>query len=115
MFLVDRLDLVEERINGVVQLRMHVQRQAGLGNLHGHAAPLLELIGRRIGFDRKHWVVQRPVDAFPKKDIVDVTVALKQLDPGNLLQDRSTCSGVPAAAPSMQKIRILSRPWAFHF
>ena len=44
MLLVDRFDLIEERINGVVQLRMHVQRQAGFGNLHGHAAPLIELI-----------------------------------------------------------------------
>ena len=86
MFLIDRLNLVEERINGVVQLGMHVQGQAGLGNLHGHAAPLLELIGRWIGLQREHRIMQRPVDAFPKKDIVDITVALKQLHLRDLLQ-----------------------------
>ena len=77
MFLVDGLDLVEERINRVVQLRVHVQRQAGLGDLHGHAPPLIELIRLRIGLDREHRVVQRPVDAFAEKDIVDITIALE--------------------------------------
>ena len=85
MFLVDRFDLVEERIDRVVQLRMHVQRQAGLGDLHRHPPPLLQLIGPGIGLEREHRIVQRLVDAFPKEDIVDVTVALKQLHPRDLL------------------------------
>src|SRR5665213_898115 len=86
MFLVDRFDLVEECINGVVQLGMHVEGQAGLGNLRSYATPLLELIGGWIGLEREHRVMQRLVDALSKKDIVDVTVTLRQLHPGNLLQ-----------------------------
>ena len=84
--LIDGLDLVEERIDGIVQFRMHVQGQAGLGDLHSHAAPLLELIRPRIGLEREHRVMQRRVHAFAKSNIVDVAVALKQLHPGDLLE-----------------------------
>ncbi len=77
MFLVDRFDLIEERIYRVVQLRVHVERQAGPGDFHRHTAPLDELIGFGVGLEREHRVVQRRIDAFPKEDVVDVGVALK--------------------------------------
>ena len=88
IFLVDRLDLVEEPVNRVVQLRVHVERQAGLGNLHRHAAPQRELFGFRIGLEREHRIVQRRVDAFPEDDVVDELVALVQLHLGDL-RDRA--------------------------
>ena len=40
MFLVDRFDLVEKRINRIVQLGMYMDRDAGLGERQANAAPL---------------------------------------------------------------------------
>ena len=85
MFLVHRLDLIQERVDRAAQLRMHVQRQPGLGDRHRHLSPLLELLGLRIRLQREHRVMQRRVYAFPEEHIVDVTVALEQLHPGDLL------------------------------
>ena len=45
----------------------------------------VELIGRGIGLQREHRVMQRRVDAFAEEDIVDITVALKQLHLRDLL------------------------------
>ncbi len=79
VFLIDCFDLVEKRIDGIVQFRVNVQRQTGRSDAHGHAPPLRELIGRGIRCHREHGIVQRTVNAFTEEDVIDVVVALKQL------------------------------------
>ena len=78
ILLVHRFDLIEKRIDRVAQLRVHVQGQTSPGDLHRHAAPLRELIGLRTGGGGKHRVVQRRIDAFPERDVVDEAVTLEQ-------------------------------------
>ena len=49
--------------------------------------------------------MQRPIDAFAKEDVVDKTVALKQLHLGRFAAATGPpAPELPAAAPSMQKI-----------
>ena len=86
VLLVDRLDLIQKRVDRVSQFRVHVKRQSCFGNLHRHTPPLHELIRRRIRIGRKHPIVQRRVHALPKHHIVDVAVTLEQLHLRDLLQ-----------------------------
>ena len=52
VLLVDRLDLIEEAVDRVRQVGVHVQRQASLGDLGRDLAPQRELLRLRIGLAR---------------------------------------------------------------
>jgi hypothetical protein len=78
------LDLVEESVDCVFQVRVHVQRRSCLGDLGGDAAPQSELFGPWIRFPQEHRIVQRAVDALSEKDVIDVVVALEELHLRNL-------------------------------
>ncbi len=56
----------------------------------------IELIGRWIGLHREHRVMQRLINAFAEQDIVDIAVALKQLDSRDLLDGPVHLLGVSA-------------------
>ena len=77
--LVDCLDLVQEPADGVLEVRVHVQRQACLGDFRGDLPPQRELLRPRIRLAQEHRIVQRAVDALSKEDLIDVVVALKEL------------------------------------
>ena len=50
MFLVDGFDLIEERVDGVVEFGVDVEGEAGFGDCCGDATPLVELIGWGVDF-----------------------------------------------------------------
>ena len=73
---------------------MNVQRQPRLRDFHRQPAPDRQLLGRRIGLQREHRIVQRRVHALAEQHVVDVAVALEQLHLADLLDGRLNLLGV---------------------
>ncbi len=80
------LDLIEESIDRIVQLGVHVQRQVRRSHRCDYFAKLRKLLGSRVGLDEEHRIRQRAVDAFPVKDVIDIVITLKQFDLRDLRQ-----------------------------
>lgn len=87
MFFIDGFDLIEKRVDSVVQFGVYMQRQARGCDGRGDALPLSKLIGGRVRVHRKHGIVQRSVDAFAEEDVVNPVVALKELHLCDLRND----------------------------
>ena len=117
MFLVHRFDLIEERIDRVVQFRVHMQRQAGLRRSPSPSAataPADRASDSTSARTSDHAAASkrfprrthcrcncRPETASHRGDLLDAT--------------GPPAPALPAAAPPMQNTRTLSVPCAFHF
>ena len=111
MILINSFDLIQESADSIFQFRVHVKRQPIPGDLGRNAPPKSELVRFRIRFDQEHRVMQRAIDAFAEKDVIQVVVALKQFHPPNLRQGPlDLFLVVPVATPSIQNTRTLSFP-----